>query len=145
MISKWKVVEVWIKAWFFTKTIAFKVPHQNSTEFGCFWSKSFQLFLNGKIYIIFDHINALLSILYLIFWYFYNYFWGFELSLSVFHDFLAQKLSFWWKSLFFVKKPYFSRQKNPLFTKFSKNTKKSVIMVLFHWLIKTWILEQFRC
>ena len=48
-------------------------------------------FLNGKIYIIFDH-NALLSILYLIFWYFYNYFWCFGLNLSVFHDFLGQKL-----------------------------------------------------
>ena len=48
-------------------------------------------FLNGKIYIIFDH-NALLSILYLIFWYFYNYFWCFDLNLSVSHDFLRWKL-----------------------------------------------------
>ena len=48
-------------------------------------------FLNGKIYIIFDH-NALLSILYPIFWYFYNYFSCFGLNLSVFHDFLRQKL-----------------------------------------------------
>ena len=49
------------------------------------------VFLNRKISIIFDY-NALLSILYLIFWCFYNYFWCFGLSLSVFHDFLGQNL-----------------------------------------------------
>ena len=38
-----------------------KVSHQNSAQIVRFLSKSLQLFLNGKIYIIFDH-NALLSI-----------------------------------------------------------------------------------
>ena len=51
-------------------------------------------------------------------------------------------------SFFLSKSPIFHDQKlcpkNPLFTKFSKNTQKSVIMVLLHWLIKTWILEHFK-
>ena len=36
--------------------IYLNVPHQNSAEFGCFWSKKIQLFFNGKICIIFDHV-----------------------------------------------------------------------------------------
>ena len=69
----------------------------------------------------------------------------FWIDFACFPWFFGSKIKFWWKSLFFVKKPYFSRPKNPLFTKFSKNTQKFVIMTLLHWLIKTWILEQSKC
>ena len=111
---------------FFCFIFLLKVPHQNSTEFESFWSKSFQLFLNGKIYIIFDH-NALLSILYLIFWYFYDYFWGFELSLSVFHDFLAQKLSFDENLFFLSKNPIFHDQKIHFLQNFQKILKNPLL------------------
>ena len=100
----------------------FKVVHQNSAHFACFWSKSKQLFLNGKIYIIFDH-NALLSIIsYLLI--LLQLFLRFWIEFVCFPWFFGSKIEFWWTSLFFVKKPYFSRPKNPLFTKFFKKYSK---------------------
>ena len=82
----------WFKNWYenFEKFQKKKSKNINFWKIKSFFQK-LSTFFRWKIYIIFDY-NALLSILYLIFWCFYNYFWCFRLSLSVFHDFLGQNL-----------------------------------------------------
>ena len=94
-----------------------------------------------EIYSIFPRILEISYTYLLILLQLFLMFW---IEFVCFPWFFGSKIEFWWKSLFFVKKPYFSRPKNPLFTKFSKNTQKSVIMVLLHGLIKAWILKQFK-
>ena len=79
-------------------------------------------FFKWKIYIIFDH-NALLSILYLIFWYFYNYFWDFELSLSVFHVFWLKNWVLMKISFFCQKTLFFTTKKSTFYKIFKKYSK----------------------